>query len=268
MPARGRASDPQAARGSLVVVSTGITLATQTTPEVLACMQSAERLFFLLTSPAHELWVRRINPDAMSLEDCYEEGKPRRRSYREMEDRILNAVRVGFRTCAAFYGHAGVFAQPSHRVVRRARREGFSARMLPGVSAEDCLFADLGLNPGDGGCQSFEASDFLLARRRFDPTSHLLLWQIGMLGEPSVRPKMSSRPERLRLLTETLRKSYPARHRVVLYEAAQYPACEPLILRLPLETLPRQTITPAVTLYVPPLPPRPSDSRIARWFDL
>ncbi len=39
-------------------------------------------------------------------------------SYREMEDRILDAVRGGFRTCAAFYGHAGVFAQPSHGAVR------------------------------------------------------------------------------------------------------------------------------------------------------
>ena len=255
-------------RGSLVVVGTGIRLASQATPEAIACMEAAERLFFLVTSPAHAVWVRRINRDAVSLEDCYAVGKPRPESYREMADRILEAVRGGFRTCAAFYGHPGVFAQPSHAAIDRARREGFSARMLPGVSAEDCLFADLGVNPGRGGCQSFEATDFLMSRRRFDPTSTLILWQVGLLGEMSVRRKMSSRPERLQVLVDRLRRDYPARHRVVLYQAAEYQICEPLIQPLPLKTVPAQTITPAMTLYVPPLPQRAQDRRIARWFDV
>ena len=254
-------------KGSLVVVGTGIALATHATTEAIACMQAAERLFFLLTSPAHALWVRRINPAAISLEDCYAEGKPRYTSYREMADRILDAVRAGFQTCAVFYGHPGVFAQPSHAAIRRARREGFSARMLPGISAEDCLFADLGVNPGAEGCQSYEASNFLISRRRFDPTSALILWQVGLLGEFSVRPKMASRPERLRILTDTLRRHYPARHPVFLYEAAQFPMCEPIVTRIALANLPKQTIPPAVTLYLPPLPPRAPDRRIARWFE-
>ena len=50
-------------------------------------------------------------------------------------------------------------------------REGFNAQMLAGISAEDCLFADLGLDPGKNGCQSFEATDFLIRRRQFEPTS-------------------------------------------------------------------------------------------------
>lgn len=254
------------ARGSLVVVGTGITLATQVTPEALASIQGAERLFYLLTSPAHATWVRRLNPEAISLADCYAEGKPRRQSYRDMENRILEAVRGGHRTCAAFYGHPGVFAQPSHGAIRRARREGFSARMLPGVSAEDCLFADLGINPGQTGCQSFEASGFLLSRRRFDPTSHLVLWQIGMLGEPSVRRNMASEPDRLRVLAARLARHYGPRHRVTLYRAAQFPFCDPFINRVPLDRLHRERVTPVMTLYVPPLPQRPQDPRIARWF--
>ena len=239
--------------GSLVVVGTGIKLGTQATPEAIACMQRAERLFFGAASPSHDLWVRRINPAAITLADCYAEGKPRRKTYREIADRILEAVRAGFRTCAAFHGHPGVFAQASHAAIRRARREGFSARMLPGISAEDCLFADLGVDPGTAGCQSFEATDFLMARRRFDPASALILWQIGLLGEPSIRPHMSSRPERLRVLVAALTRYYPARHRVVLYEAAHYPVCDPVITRVTLAQLPHQTITPAMTMYVPPL---------------
>lgn len=252
--------------GSLVVVGTGISLGVQTTPEATACMQQAQRLFYVVSDPAHAQWVRRMNPSATSLQDCYAEGKPRQKTYAEMAARIVASVRAGLRTCAAFYGHPGVFAQPSHAAIRRARAEGYPARMLPGISAEACLFADLGVNPGAGGCQSFEASDFLLSRRRFDPTSHLILWQVGMLGEPSVRPKMSSRPERVRALRAALRRHYPARHRVTVYQAAQFPICDPNITPIPLEHLADHRLTPAMTLYIPPLPPRPQDPRIARWF--
>ena len=60
---------------------------------------------------------------------------------------ILDAVRGGASVCAAFYGHPGIFVTPSHDAVRRARAEGYPARMLPAVSAVDCLFADLGVDP-------------------------------------------------------------------------------------------------------------------------
>ena len=88
--------------------------------------------------------------------------------------------------CAVFYGHPGVFVNPSHRAVAQARAEGFRAAMLPGVSAEDCLFADLGLDPGAHGCQSYEATDFVIRRRSCYPSALLILWQVGALGEDSV----------------------------------------------------------------------------------
>jgi uroporphyrin-III C-methyltransferase len=130
-------------RGSLVVVGTGIALAGQTTLEAVACIESAGKLFYLVTDPATEAWIRRLNPAAESLEDAYSEGKSRYRTYQEMTARIVAAVRSGHQVCAAFYGHPGVFVNASHAAIRRARREGFSARMLPGISADACLFARL-----------------------------------------------------------------------------------------------------------------------------
>jgi len=254
-------------RGSLVVVGTGIKLVAHTTAEALDCIQRAEKLFYLVTDPAIEAWVRRLNPSASTLYDCYVDGTPRDVSYEQMTDRILSAVRRGLDVCVAFYGHPGVFADTPHRSIRRARREGFPARMLPGVSAEDCLFADLGVDPAVAGCQSFEATDFLASRRRFDPTSALILWQVGVLGEPSVRDDMACRPERLHVLIATLRKYYPLRHPVVLYEAAQFSICNPMIKRVPLFKLSHQTILPMTTLYLPPLAGRAEDARIMRWLD-
>src|SRR5207248_1433100 len=132
-------------------------------------------------------------------------------------DVILESVRAGRRVCAAFYGHPGVYVNAAHAAIRVAREEGFPARMLPGISGEACLYADLGVNPGDVGCQSFEATDFLAARRRFDPTSVLLLYQVGVLGESGVYRGMKARPKRLATLARMLRKHYPAKHPIVLY---------------------------------------------------
>ncbi len=254
-------------RGSLVVVGTGIKLIAHTTAEALDAIKRAERLFFLVDDPATEEWLRRLNATAASLREHYAEGKPRAHTYDEIASRLVAAVRSGFDVCAAFYGHPGVFVDPSHDAIRRLRRAGYPARMLPGISSEDCLFADLGFDPGDRGCQSFEASDFLLHRRRFDATSALILWQAGLLGEPSVRRGMTARVERIEKLVQVLRRSYPARHRVVLYEAAQFPLCEPVITRVALSRLARTPMRPVTTLYVPPLGDRRENRTVARWFD-
>lgn len=256
-----------ARRGSLVVVGTGITLGAHTTVEALACMQRAEKLFYIVTDPATEAWVRQLNPSAESLEDSYAEGKARYRSYREMTARIVDAVRSGRQVCAAFYGHPGVFVNASHAAIRRVRRAGLPARMLPGVSADACLFADLGVNPGDAGCQSFEASDFLGCRRRFDTASVLILWQVGALGEGSVRKGMACRPERLRALTNYLRRFYPARHPVVLYDAALFPVCDPVVTRIPLARLSEATVKAMTTVYIPPKGSRTLSATVSRWFD-
>jgi precorrin-6B methylase 1 len=85
-------------------------------------------------------------------------GEPHNYAYDRMVERILSYVRRGLNVCVVFYGHPGVFVHPGHESIRRARIEGFSACILPGISAEDCLFAELGIDPSKNG-QSFEATE-------------------------------------------------------------------------------------------------------------
>jgi uncharacterized protein YabN with tetrapyrrole methylase and pyrophosphatase domain len=261
------AAPSRARRGSLIVVGTGISLIAHATTEAVAAMRGAGALFFSVAEPATAQWLRRLNPTATDLNDCYREDWPRWRTYREMTRRVMRAVRGGADVCVAFYGHPGVCADTPHQVIESARREGYRARMLPAVSALDCLFADLGLDPADYGCQCFDATDFLASRRVFDPTSLLVLWQVGVLGEPGFRGGMICRPERLQVLASALRRRYPARHPVVLYDAAEFPLCEPRITTLPLARLPGQTVRPVTTLLVPPKAPRPDDAGIVRWLE-
>jgi hypothetical protein len=251
------------------VVGVGITGVPQTTPEAAAFMSRAERLFYLVLDPLTATWIRRLNPTAVSLADAYAPGKPRRQTYAEITRRITQPVFDGQEVCAAFYGHPGVLVLPSRAAVRAVRRAGLPAVVVPGISAEACLYADLDLDPGTAGVQSYEATDFLLYRRRFDPTSALILWQIGVLGDAVTRAVGEPyRADRMAVLVRRLLRQYPPRHRVTVYEAATFPGAKPQIRRVPLERLARTAITPISTLYIPALPPREPDARIIEWMTL
>lgn len=216
----------------------------------------------MAADPLTATWLRRVNPNARSLNALYRVGVTRDRIYAEMTEEILAAVRRGSRVCAAFYGHPGVFVNPSHEAVERARAEGFPARMLPAISAEDCLVADLGVDPGEQGWQSYEATDLLLRRYRLEPTAALVVWQVDGIGKLDWNPEPE--PHGLRELAEFLLELYPQRHEVVFYTASLYPVVGPTIVRVPLEEVVGLAEAPAPTLYVPPLPRRPIDREAAR----
>jgi precorrin-6B methylase 1 len=249
--------------GSLTVVGSGIKTGLQTTPEARRCIQRADKVLYLFAEPASAKWVSNLNPSAQSLERFYAPSKDRTQTYQEMVEEILAWVRRGLEVCVVLYGHPGVFVAPSDAAIRRARQEGFRARMLPGVSAEDCLFADLGVDPGALGCQSFEATNFLLYPRRFDTSTPLLLWQVAAVGvrHGVTQPSTAG----LQVLAEFLQDRYGPDHEVVLYDASPYPVFDPIVQRVRLSELPTADLTPMCTLYVPPKqPPPPNPDMFAR----
>jgi hypothetical protein len=236
-------------RGSLTVVGTGIRTALQTTPDARGSIERADKVLFLL-DPVGARWVASLNASAESLAHLYSPDRPRAETYRAMVETILAHVRGGLDVCVALYGHPGVFVTPTHEAIRLAQREGISARMLPGISAEDCLVADLGVDPGALGLHAYEATDFLLHRRVPDPSVALILWQLGALGER--RARLGPHPSALRILTERLVACYGPDHEVVMYEASPYPIGEPLITRIRLVALPAAEVRQMSTLYIAP----------------
>lgn len=245
--------------GSLRVVGTGYRLASQVSAEALTEMRTCEKLFYLVQDIATALWIESLNPSAESLHDAYVEGKPRVDVYAEMVERILAPVRQGRRVCAAFYGHPGVFSQPGHEAARRARIEGHAAKMLPGISVTDSLFADLGVDPANDGCQVFEATDFLIRRRAFDASSALILLQVGSIAISGCRADAGGNVDGLEVLAEVLQERYPADHQVVVYKASPFPICDPVIEKVALKGLAGAGISPTSTLFVPPAGSRPID---------
>ncbi|MBZ8144053.1 tetrapyrrole methylase, partial [Rubrivivax gelatinosus] len=137
-------------QAGLVVVGTGIEFGRHVTERCLSEIREAE-VVFCLVDPFALAMIQGFRPDAINLGVHYAPGKDRRETYREIDARIMAEVRAGKQVCAVFYGHPGVFADVPHAVVRKARAEGIPARMEPGISAEACLYANLGLDPGQRG---------------------------------------------------------------------------------------------------------------------
>ncbi|HET6805426.1 MAG TPA: SAM-dependent methyltransferase [Frateuria sp.] len=243
-----------ARRGSLACVGLGMTLGSHLTPLARSHIEQADVVFAGLSDGIVELWLQRMHPDVRSLQPYYAEGKSRLETYREWVGLMMAQVRAGKRVCGVFYGHPGIFAWSPHKAVATARAEGFEAHMEPGVSAEDCLYADLGIDPGRFGCQHYEASQLLLFERRIDPTAYLVLWQVGLVGDRSLT-RFQTGPAYRQVLVDLLSRDYPLDHRLIVYRAATLPIEKPRIRRLALRDLPRVPLTAEETVVLPPLRP-------------
>jgi precorrin-6B methylase 1 len=237
--------------GSLVCVGLGMTLGSHISPLTRSYIEKSDVVFAGLSDGIVELWLSEMHPDVRSLQPFYQEGKSRMQTYRQMVDVILTEVRAGKKVCGVFYGHPGVFAWAPHKSIEVARSEGYRAHMEPGISAEDCLYADLGIDPGRYGCQHYEASQLMLNRRRIDPTAYLVLWQVGLAGDQSLA-RFSTGAAYRQVLVDVLARDYPLDHDVIIYRTATLPIQQSRIERVTLGRLPQADIGMPDTIVVPP----------------
>lgn len=246
-------------RGQLTVVGTGITAGRQLTAEARACIAAADRVGYVVADPVTEALIRRLHPAAESLARWYVEGGGRQAAYDRMVDQIMAGVRAGGSVCAVFYGHPGFLVHPAGAAVRLARAEGYSARVLPGVSSLDCLLADLRLDTR-GGLQVYRATDFLVRGRPGDPSATLVLLQVDSIADDRCQTGGND-ARHLPVLLAYLGRFYGPDRRVVGYAAPAAPAGRPLIHPVQLAELTRQPVLPAgvETLCLPADGAQPAD---------
>jgi tetrapyrrole (corrin/porphyrin) methylase-like protein len=250
--------------GSLAVVGSGIRALHQMTIEARARIASSEKVFYAVCEPLTEEWINKTCAAAENLSAFYAEGKDRSDTYSEMIDAIMNGVRGGLRVCAVFYGHPGVYVYPSHECIRIARKEGYRAVMLPGISAEGSLYADLGVDPGAEGCLSYEATDFVLGGHKLDPSCSVILWQVDAVGDPLYH-EFGYDGRHVPLLVEALLRFYDPDQSGFLYRAPVLSLGRAKIHPIRLGALAEELqANPALgTLYIPPAAPATIDVHMA-----
>ena len=238
--------------GSLALVGMGMTLGSHLTPISRSHIEQADVVFAALSDNLVEEWLKRMNPDVRSLQGNYAEGKSRMLTYLEWHDLIMAEVRAGKQVCAVFYGHPGIFAWTPHKVIETARAEGFPAHMEAGVSSEDCLYADVGIDPGRYGCQHSEASQFMLYDRRVDTAGYVVLWQVALVGDTTLSRLSDTGPAYRQVLVDRLSRDYPLDHEIIIYRCATLAIDAPRIDRVKLRELPHVEMTVSETVILPP----------------
>lgn len=252
--------------GSLMVVGTGIGFRRQLIPAAEAAIRNADKLLYQIGDSLTARWLRGLNSSAESLSRPGTDDPILRSSvYEAMADSVFAAVSGGHNVCFVTYGHPGVYQHAAHRSIELVRAAGMPAAMLPGISALDCLVADLGIEIGSG-CQLLDASSLVLQNKSLDPTSSLILFQIGMFGNPYYR---GDRPAPLHLLGDRLRDAWGADQLATFYEAAMLPIWDPMVRSVRLSDLEAAPTTARTLVYLAPAknaePDVVATAEIAAW---
>ena len=252
--------------GSLVCVGIGMTLGSHIGPLARSHIEQADVVFVAASDGVVEKWVEEMHADVRSLQPLYGNGRSRMQTYHAMIDTLLAEVRQGRTVCAAFYGHPGVFAWPAHRAIELAREQGYDAQMVPGISAEDCLYADLGIDPGKFGCQHYETTQMMIYKRRIDPSAYLVLWQAGVAGDRSLK-RLETAAGYRQILVDILAQDYPLDHPVIIYRAVTLPIHEPRMDTVALADLPGADIGMQDTLVLKPAQPMQQNREVRSCID-
>lgn len=250
MPRRRADVGKNSGFGSLVVVGTGIMAVNHVTIETQGWIKNADKVLCLGVDPVTVHWIRKLNEHVESLDSLRDDAS----SALQMQDAIakvtLEHLRAGLSVCAVC-GDSPIFSQAFRPVINKSHAGGYPAVMTASVSLEDCLFADLGIEPAQVGCQIFDATKFIVQGRKPDLASALILKLVCFVGQTTPVPDASHLgcPA---IVPEVLSAFYGAEHEVTLYEPARYPICNSSIRRYCIGQLADASFTPTSVLYVPP----------------
>jgi uroporphyrin-III C-methyltransferase len=230
--------------------------ATHLLPETVSVLRDSNQVLHLSHAPGTSELLAQHCASVVDLMPLYEEGADRLATYKRIAATVLDAALDRAPVTMAVYGHPLVLSVPSEILLRLGPELGMTVRVLPAVSALDCLLADLGVDLVATGLQMHEATDFLVYRRRLLPELATVLWQVGVLayrhytGDPAVAPIW------LRRLQEQLLVTYPGEHPVTAISSGVDATSEPEIHRFPLARLADMAtvLHLGTTVYLPGVP--------------
>lgn len=157
---------------------------------------------------------------------------------------VREVLRLGERPEGVVYavpGHPLVGEATVTEILRRAREQGLTVRVVEGISFVEPTLTALGLDALGPGLQIYDGID--LAARHHPPLNPDLPALIGQVHSRALASDLKL----------TLMNQYPDDHPVALVVAAG--TDQERVLRIPLWELDHHEVDHLTSLYVPPLPP-------------
>jgi len=236
----------------LFIIGTGIKFLAHLTHETQQVLKQCDTVLHLVNEPAIKEHIEINYQHTVSLDDIYYQHQYRATAYEAIKEKVKLIAKSQGTTAFVTYGHPLFFSNAAENIANELGDEGIDVQVLPGISAIDCLFSDLKLDPSQHGCQFYDTTEFLLYNHNVQPQSHLILLQVGVIGEQAPVSTDNTGGEYLEVLQKRLMTSYPENHQVTIYEASQYPYIQSGITTTTLEKLSSTQIPRLATLYIPP----------------
>ncbi|HAT1815655.1 SAM-dependent methyltransferase [Legionella pneumophila serogroup 1] len=247
----------------LIVVGSGIKSISHLTEETKRVIQEADKVLYLVNEDILKQWIQREAKNSESLDSIYFSSDKRIEAYQALTNHIIEEYLKVSTLCVVFYGHPSIFADSALNAVREIKKNSGEAIILPAVSAQDCLFSDLEIDPGDQGCFSIEATELVLFERNIDIYGHLILWQVANFGRID-----GEQTNTLSILKDYLYGYYPADYSICLYEAPSLPTYRPRIDWIQLCKLDQAVISSITSVYIPPIKKKALSNKYLRLLNL
>lgn len=235
----------------IVLLGTGIKAISHFTEEFKTYVKAADKVLYLVNEPIVGEWIEVNSKQAENLEKYYYNNQRRLTSYKKIKNKILSDTSIFNFIAVVLYGHPTIFADPGLLAINEAKTMGIDTLILPSISAQDVLFADMGIDPGMHGCVHVDATEFLIYDKKPNISMHVCIWQIGMIGNIAP-PQKKQVINNVDVLVKKLSQYYPQDFEIYIYEASLYPGVDFKLIKCKLRDLEKQNISTLSTLYIPP----------------
>lgn len=245
---------PTADKCDIRIVGLGMRSVDQLTREARRAIQGCTTLYVVDSSPGIQSYFTALGLEVVDLSRHYAEGKDRLQTYLEMSKEVISGAINKGPVSFGLYGHPTVFAYPPFVIKAVAESFGLTVGVVPGVSALDCMLAELMIDPATDGMQMFEATDIVIRKRTLLVDVHTLIWQIGAL-ETGLYSKNPSTPGRFDRFLDHIAGFFPVHHPVSAIFVSDNPLIPSIIYRFKLKDLPEygDRLHGGFTLHIPPL---------------
>lgn len=234
----------------LVIAGTGIKTVAHITEETKGYIQACDKVVYLINEPAMQKYISNLAKSSENLDELYFSSTMRSESYKKISEKVIQDLEVVNSVCLVLYGHPSFFAIPGLLAASKIELDNIETIICPAVSSLDCLLVDLKLDPGNGGLQILDATEFLLYNKPLLPSTNVLLYQVAMVGNTGL-PNNPVNKEAFAYLKDKLISLYSKDKIIYLYEAALYPRKFPVVLEISLGDFSIQNMTTLTTVYIP-----------------
>jgi precorrin-3B methylase len=238
----------------LFIIGLGVMIPGHITKLATDCMSRCVKLFAIVQEPTH-LWLPQAGIgriEVVNLLQSYVEGNLRTQNYERATRRVIDDLKEGQSVGYVTYGNPMAYDSVAQNLVHEAKKSGFRARVIPGISSVDTIFCDLGRDMAPA-VQIFDASWLLACGLRPQVTIPTLLLQMGTFG--SFRTHYTERRDGSSLsdLVSHLGVVYPSRHPVSLIRSTSHHSQPAKVTEVSLENLGRVSSEElsGASLYIP-----------------